>query len=71
MGIFHRLRQLCCRHEDILRMEKDRMWLECMACGRATIGFDGLGCATRVSDLERTPAHAADWYSSALKNRAA
>jgi hypothetical protein len=47
------------------------MWLECLACGRATMGFDGLGRATRVSDTERTPARRAEWFGSALKNRAA
>jgi len=70
MGIFQRVRQLCCRHEDILRIEPHRMWLECMACGRATTGFDDLGRSMVARDLDRVPARA-EWYGSALGKRAA
>ena len=68
MRIFQRVRQLCCRHEDILRIEPHRMWLECMACGRATTGFDDLGRSRVAADLK--PARA-EWYASPLGKRAA
>jgi len=70
MSLIQQVRQLCCRHEDILKMEESRMWLECMACGRTTRGMSGLGRPARSSDdAERVRTHAA-WHAPTL-NRAA
>ena len=60
MQIVRWIRQLCCRHEDILRMEATRMRLECLACGRMTHGFDGLGRTTHAAHREPA-ARAQEW----------
>jgi hypothetical protein len=52
MPIFDRLRQLCCHHEDVLRLSDTAMWLECMGCGRTTHGFQGLGRAMQRTATE-------------------
>jgi hypothetical protein len=54
MPIFDRLRQLCCHHEDVLRLSDTAMWLECMACGRETRGFQGLGRAMQTTRVDTT-----------------
>jgi len=68
MSLLQHLRQLCCRHEDILRMEETRMWLECMACGRNTRGFNGLGRPVSGANVERVT-HA-QWRAGALDRAA-
>ena len=69
MSLLQHLRQLCCRHEDILRMEETRMWLECMACGRTTHGFNGLGRPVPGANVERVRPHA-HWRAGALDRAA-
>ena len=32
------LREQTCPHEDVRRFERKRMWLECLRCGRVTVG---------------------------------
>ena len=61
MRMFGWIRQLCCRHEDVLRFEDTRLRLECLACGRVTHGFDGLGRATRVAHRHPVVAQAHAW----------
>jgi len=69
MSLFQHLRQLCCRHEDILRMEESRMWLECMSCGRETRGLNGLGRPVRHVDAERVRPQA-QWRARVLDRAA-
>jgi hypothetical protein len=69
MSLLQQLRQLCCRHEDILRMGDTRMWLECMACGRTTHGLNGLGRPMRSGDVERVRPHA-QWPARTLDRAA-
>jgi len=68
MPLFRWIQQLCCRHEDILRLEDTRMRLECLSCGRVTHGFDGLGRAMRTE--RREPDARAHEWSSALHRAA-
>ena len=69
MRWFEQVRQLWCRHEDILRLDHGRMWLECLACGRATRGFDGLGRAVRVGAAAHETQQA-DWRARILDRAA-
>ena len=69
MSLLQHLRQLCCRHEDILRMEESRMWLECMACGRTTRGMNGLGRPVRSHDVERAPRQT-EWHARTVDRAA-
>jgi len=59
MRFVQRVRQLCCRHEDVLKLDDGRMWLECLACGRTTHGFDGLGVPMHAADAAPAAAHRA------------
>ena len=69
MWLFQQWRQLWCRHEDVLRLAESRMWLECLACGRATHGFDGLGRTVRSVDVEPGRPHV-QWRGRALDRAA-
>jgi hypothetical protein len=69
MSLFQHLRHLCCRHEDILRIEESRMWLECMTCGRETRGLTGLGRPVRSADVERVRPQA-QWRARVLDRAA-
>jgi hypothetical protein len=69
MNVLQQLRRLCCRHEDILRIEKNRIWLECLACGRSTPGFAGLGRAVRAADVAHGIAHT-HWHPRAIDRAA-
>jgi len=69
MRFVERVRQLCCRHEDVLKLDDRRMWLECLACGRTTRGLDGLGRPARASEAAPVTAHA-EWRGRALDHAA-
>jgi hypothetical protein len=69
MSLLQQIRQLCCRHEDILRMEESRMWLECMSCGRTTRGLNGLGRPMRSNEVERVRPRPA-WHARTLDRAA-
>ena len=73
MRVLMRLQQLVCRHEDVLKLGESRMWLECLACGRVTTGFDGIGCRVRpdVDVVLETPRVGAAWVGPCAVDRAA
>jgi hypothetical protein len=67
--IVQKIPRLWCRHQDILRMDDHRMWLECMTCGRETAGFDELGQPMQRNEIEPAPARA-EWRFRALDRAA-
>ena len=71
MRLFIRLQQLFCRHEDVLKLGESRMWLECLTCGRATTGLDGIGRRVRPDVVRETPRARAAWVGPRAVDRAA
>ena len=69
MRFVERVRQLWCQHEDVLKLDQRRMWLECLACGRTTHGFDGLGRPARPAGAAPVGTHA-EWRGRALDHAA-
>jgi hypothetical protein len=51
--LFARMKCLAYGHDDRIRLKKQRMYLECTECGRATIGWDlGREPGTTRKDLQ-------------------
>jgi hypothetical protein len=60
--VFDRLRQLGCGHTEVFRFERDRMWLECLKCGRQSPGL-----VTTKSAAVGTVRPRLDWIRSAVR----